>query len=32
MYVYTDLETGESYEVLPPMRTSSLQVVTTIKK
>ena len=32
MYVYTDIETGESYEVLPPMRTSSLQVITTIKK
>lgn len=32
MYVYTDIETGESYEVNPPKRTASSQVVVTIKK
>lgn len=31
-YVYTDLNTGESYEVNPPFRTASTQVVVTIKK
>jgi riboflavin synthase alpha subunit len=31
-YVYTDIETGESYEVNPPFRTASQQVVVTIKK
>lgn len=31
-YVYTDMETGESYEVNPPYRTASSQVVVTIKK
>lgn len=32
MFIYTDLETGESYEVNPPKRTASSQVVVTIKK
>jgi hypothetical protein len=32
MFIYTDLETGESYEVNPPKRTASCQVVVTIKK
>lgn len=32
MFIYTDLETGESYEVNPPKRTASNQVVVTIKK
>jgi hypothetical protein len=31
-YVYTDLNTGESYEVNPPFRTASTQVVVTLKK
>lgn len=32
MFIYTDIETGESYEVNPPKRTASCQVVVTIKK
>lgn len=32
MFIYTDIETGESYEVNPPKRTASSQVVVTIKK
>jgi hypothetical protein len=31
-YVYTDINTGESYEVNPPFRTASTQVVVTLKK
>lgn len=31
-YVYTDLNTGESYEVNPPFKTASTQVVVTLKK
>ena len=31
-YVYTDIDTGESYEVNPPFRTASTQVVVTLKK
>lgn len=32
MFIYTDIETGESYEVNPPKRTASCQAVVTIKK
>lgn len=32
IFIYTDVETGESYEVNPPKRTASCQVVVTIKK
>lgn len=31
-FVYTDIDTGESYEVNPPFRIASTQVVVTIKK
>lgn len=31
-WILTDAETGESYEVNPPFRTASQQVVVTIKK
>lgn len=31
-WVMTDAETGESYEVNPPFRTASTQVVVTLKK
>lgn len=31
-YVFTDTDTGESYEVIPPTRMASTQVVVTIKK
>lgn len=32
VFIYTDIETGESYEVNPPKRMASSQVVVTIKK
>ncbi|MBQ2188943.1 MAG: hypothetical protein II401_10375 [Bacteroidales bacterium] len=32
MWVYTDTETGETYEVYPPTKTGSLSVKITVKK
>jgi len=32
MWVYTDTETGETYEVYPPAKTGSLSVKITVKK